>query len=49
LEILKEKYEGWYVEYKRQLPKNSAIAKSVTSFSNTYGGWLFYVTLIHLN
>jgi hypothetical protein len=34
--------EGWYVEYKREVPSASGIAKSVTAFANTYGGWLFY-------
>ncbi|MDQ6962849.1 MAG: ATP-binding protein [Mariprofundaceae bacterium] len=42
LEVLRSVSEGWYIEYKRQLPKQGKIAKSVTSFANTYGGWLFY-------
>jgi hypothetical protein len=33
--------EGWYVEYKREVPSGTAIAKSISAFSNTYGGWLF--------
>lgn len=33
--------EGWYVEYKRELPKAKAIAKSISAFANTYGGWFF--------
>ena len=41
LEVLKETAEGWYVEYKRELVRARAIAKSVTSFANQYGGWLF--------
>jgi len=42
LGVLKEIPEGWYVEYKGSLPKNDKIAKSITSFANTLGGWLFY-------
>ncbi len=34
--------EGWYIEYKREISKASTIAKSVSSFANTYGGWIFY-------
>jgi|GEM_PF-1570994 len=40
--------EGWYIEYKADLPKKSGkiegikIAKSVSAFANTKGGWLFY-------
>lgn len=34
--------EGWYVEYKREVPNATSIAKSISAFSNTYGGWLFY-------
>lgn len=34
--------EGWYVEYKREILNATAIAKSVTAFANTYGGWLFF-------
>ena len=36
-----EVHEGWYVEYKRQSPAATAIAKSLAAFANTYGGWLF--------
>ena len=39
---LKEAAEGWYIEYKRQAPNASSIAKSIGAFANTYGGWLFY-------
>lgn len=42
LQVLRDVSEGWYVEYKRQLPNNASISKSITSFANTYGGWLFY-------
>ncbi len=34
--------EGWYVEYKREIPKAKAVAKSISAFANTYGGWLFF-------
>jgi hypothetical protein len=33
--------EGWYVEYKQECPNAAAVAKSVSAFGNTYGGWLF--------
>lgn len=38
---LKQVSEGWYIEYKREEPKAPAIAKSLSAFANTYGGWLF--------
>ena len=41
LEGLKDVREGWYVEYKSQLPNPRDIAKSISSFANQYGGWLF--------
>ncbi|MGA2160474.1 MAG: ATP-binding protein [Dehalococcoidia bacterium] len=31
--------EGYFVEYKRELPSAQKIAKSIASFANTYGGW----------
>lgn len=34
--------EGWYIEYKREVPASSSIAKSLSAFANTYGGWLLY-------
>lgn len=41
--------EGWYIEYKSLLPKlssgkldNLKIAKSISSFANTKGGWIFW-------
>ena len=47
--IDKEISEGWYVEYKRDVPRlntnkldNLKIAKSVSSFANTKGGWIFW-------
>ncbi len=39
---LKDTSEGWYVEFKAILPNAKSIAKSLSSFANTYGGWLFY-------
>lgn len=42
LSVLTNTSEGWYVEYKRELPNANSIAKSISAFSNTYGGWLFY-------
>ena len=38
---LREVREGWYVEYKSQLPSTRDLAKSLSSFSNQYGGWIF--------
>lgn len=34
--------EGWHIEYKSQIPNVDSIAKSISSFANQYGGWLFY-------
>ncbi len=42
LKVLKSVHEGWYVEYKSELSNPKTIAKSVSSFANTYGGWVFY-------
>lgn len=41
LKALKQASEGWYIEYKRETPNAVAIAKSLSAFANTYGGWLF--------
>lgn len=41
LETLSTVNEGWYIEYKRELPNQSAIAKSISALANTYGGWFF--------
>ena len=41
LEALKNVNEGWYVEYKSELVRASALAKTLAAFANTYGGWLF--------
>jgi len=42
LAALRTVHEGWYVEYKETVPNPQAIAKSVSAFANTYGGFLFY-------
>ena len=42
LSVLSSVHEGWYVEYKNQIPSAQAIAKSVAAFANTYGGFLFF-------
>lgn len=39
---LRDVSEGWYVEYKRDLPNARSIAKTVSSFANSDGGWIFY-------
>ena len=39
--ILKTVPEGWYIEYKSEVPNPRAIAKALCAFANTYGGWLF--------
>ena len=41
LETLNSVNEGWYVEYKREAVNSKSLAKSVSAFANTYGGWLF--------
>ena len=41
LKTLCDVSEGWYVEYKEKVPNPSSIAKSISAFANTYGGWLF--------
>ena len=41
LAILTSVSEGWYVDYKRDLIGAGAMAKAVSAFANTYGGWLF--------
>ena len=39
--VLKTVREGWYVEYKSSLVAPAALAKAISAFANTYGGWLF--------
>lgn len=41
LAVLKTVNEGWYVEYKREMVNSMALAKAISAFANTYGGWLF--------
>mgnify|MGYP001184366901 CR=1 FL=1 len=41
LKALKHASEGWYIEYKQESPNAAALAKSLSAFANTYGGWLF--------
>ena len=38
---LRDVAEGWYVEYKSEVPRPREIAKSLASFANRHGGWLF--------
>ena len=45
LAILKETHEGWYVEYKSEFVRTRDIAKSISSFANQHGGWLFFGVL----
>jgi predicted HTH transcriptional regulator len=42
LAVLKTTVEGWCIEYKQSQSNTSTIAKSISAFANTYGGWLFY-------
>ena len=41
LAILTSVSEGWYVEYKKEVVNTRALAKAISAFANTYGGWLF--------
>lgn len=42
LATLKDVHEGWYVEYKSELTKPRDLAKSLSSFANQLGGWIFF-------
>ncbi len=42
IDILTSVAEGWYVEYKQEVPNPASITKTITAFANTYGGWAFY-------
>ncbi|MCK8655459.1 AlbA family DNA-binding domain-containing protein [Pseudomonas umsongensis] len=42
LATLRSVTEGWHIEYKREISKPDAIAKSIAALANTYGGWIFY-------
>ncbi len=39
---LRKVHEGWYVEYKSELITPRKIAKSLSSFANQLGGWVFF-------
>ena len=41
LAVLHGVSEGWYVEYKSRSVPSHALAKALSAFANTYGGWLF--------
>lgn len=41
LGVLRDVNEGWYVEYKSGSVTSRALAKAISAFANTYGGWLF--------
>ena len=41
LVVLQGVSEGWYVEYKSGSVTSRALAKAISAFANTYGGWLF--------
>ena len=42
LAVLKSVSEGWYVDYKRDLIDAGGMAKALSAFANSYGGWLFF-------
>ena len=42
LAVMKSVREGWYVDYKSDLIDAGGIAKALSAFANTYGGWLFF-------
>jgi hypothetical protein len=42
LAVLREKAEGWFIEYKSEVVSVKKIAKSLAAFANHYGGWIFY-------
>ena len=42
LAVLRDVPEGWWVEYKLQPNGKRGIAKSISSFANSEGGWIFY-------
>jgi|GEM_PF-2783201 len=42
LALLKNVEEGWYIEYKSIAKSAKDIAKSISSFANTYGGFVIY-------
>ncbi len=42
LAVLRNVHEGWYVDYKSAMISPSKIAKSLSSFANQHGGWVFW-------
>ena len=42
LQLLKDVTEGWYVDYKEEVIPIKKLSKHLSSFSNQYGGWLFF-------
>jgi hypothetical protein len=40
--VLKDIYEGWYIDYKAKMINTKDIAKHISAFANQYGGWLFF-------
>lgn len=42
LKVLKDVTEGWYVDYKQEMIEIKKISKQLSSFSNQYGGWVFF-------
>lgn len=39
---LTQTHEGWFIEYKSEFTKPAELAKSISSFANQHGGWLFF-------
>ena len=42
LVVLESVSESWYVDYKSDLIGAGGMAKALSAFANTYGGWLFF-------
>ena len=49
LAVLRHVAEGWYVEYKEEVPDLPKVAKSLCAFANHFGGWVFYGVRERLN
>jgi hypothetical protein len=41
LAILRDVYEGWFVDYKQEIIQAKDLAKQIAAFANSNGGWLF--------
>lgn len=41
LAILREVYEGWFIDYKQDIIPAKDLAKHIAAFANSNGGWLF--------